>query len=451
MSALAEESGSRFALWSARAAWILLAAALVLPIVVAGLRGAVLLTAASISAVVVGIFATFGVLTLRGLLRATALVTAVLAPMIVLIVIVRERQFWVIPLVAGLLLAAYGCARAALRIRSSESTMPEYPATAVHRPFLVMNPRSGGGKVVRFDLQRRAEELGAEVVLLDGPEIVDVEELARGAVERGADLLGVAGGDGTQALVAGVAAEHGIPFLVISAGTRNHFALDLGLDRDDPVACLEALRDAVELRVDLGRLGGRPFVNNASFGVYAEIVQSPQYRNDKAKTVLDLLPDLLDGSSQPGLHAHIEGIVLDGPRALLVSNNPYTTDDLVGMGRRLRLDRGRLGVVAISVHRAGQILGILRRARTRGLVQRTAADVVVYSDDPEIAVGVDGESVRIPSPVRCTVVPGALRVRVPRNRPGVRLPRPVLDWVQLSRLARLRQSAAGLGTDRSAG
>ena len=92
---------------------------------------------------------------------------------------------------------------------------------------------------------------------------------------RGADLLGVAGGDGTQALVAQVAAEHDLPFLVISAGTRNHFALDLGLDREDPSRCLDALRDGVEARIDLGDINGRPFVNNASFGAYAEIVRQP--------------------------------------------------------------------------------------------------------------------------------------------------------------------------------
>ena len=98
-----------------------------------------------------------------------------------------------------------------------------------------MNPRSGGGKVARFRLRERAEELGAEVALLDRPG-TDVQQLARDALARGADLLGVAGGDGTQALVAQVAAEHDVPFLVISAGTRNHFALDLGLDREDPAA-----------------------------------------------------------------------------------------------------------------------------------------------------------------------------------------------------------------------
>jgi diacylglycerol kinase family enzyme len=103
----------------------------------------------------------------------------------------------------------------------------------------------------------------------------------------------VAGGDGTQALVAAIAAEHGIPLLVISAGTRNHFALDVALDREDPSRCLDALRDGVELRVDLGFIGGRPFVNNASFGAYAAVVQSPASRDDKRRTTTEMLPDLL--------------------------------------------------------------------------------------------------------------------------------------------------------------
>src|ERR1700728_136901 len=131
--------------------------------------------------------------------------------------------------------------------------MPEHPAPRpAVRPYLIMNPKSGGGKVARFDLQRKAAALGAEVFLMSGPEAVDVAAVARAAVARGADLLGVAGGDGTQALVAEVAAQAGLPFMVITAGTRNHFALDLGLDRDDPVACLDALQDGVDLWVDLG-------------------------------------------------------------------------------------------------------------------------------------------------------------------------------------------------------
>jgi hypothetical protein len=100
-----------------------------------------------------------------------------------------------------------------------------------------------------------------------------------------------------------VAAEHGIPFLVISAGTRNHFALDLGLDRDDPSRCLDALTNGVELHIDIGDVNGRPFVNNESFGAYAEVVQSPEYRADKTQTALRRLPDLLAGHTGAWLTA----------------------------------------------------------------------------------------------------------------------------------------------------
>nr|BFE73102.1 diacylglycerol kinase family protein [Actinoplanes digitatis] len=284
--------------------------------------------------------------------------------------------------------------------------MATYAAESAKRPFLIMNPRSGGGKVTRFGLKEKAEAMGAEVALLDGPGTVDVAVLARDAVARGADLLGVAGGDGTQALVAGIAAEHDLPFLVVSAGTRNHFALDLGLDREDPATCLKGLTDGVEMRVDLGRIGDRTFVNNASFGAYAEIVQSPEYRDDKTRTTLRLLPDELAGHRGARLTARIADVTIEGPQAVLVSNDPYGSTDLAGLGRRARLDLGVLGLVAISVASARQAVGLLRRSSQRGLVRLTGAEVVVEADVAEIPVGIDGEAILMPTPVRCTTEPG---------------------------------------------
>jgi diacylglycerol kinase family enzyme len=328
--------------------------------------------------------------------------------------------------------------------------MPTVRTPAPSKPFIVMNPRSGGGKVVRFDLQRKAEEMGAEVALLDGPGHVDVAAIVRDAVARGADLLGVAGGDGTQALVAGICAERDIPLLVISAGTRNHFALDLGLDREDPARCLDALRDGVDARIDLGEVNGRPFVNNASFGAYAEIVESPAYRNDKRGTTLDALPDLLTGRRGAHLVVQAAGQTVDGPHAVLVSNNPYGASDLAGMGRRSRLDRGVLGVISVRVDTARQAVGLLQGAHQRGLGRAETPEVVVTADVPEIPVGIDGETVRLPTPVRCTVRPGALRVRLPRERPGIRPPRGRLDWATLWALAAGRSPSTGgpAGADR---
>jgi diacylglycerol kinase family enzyme len=325
--------------------------------------------------------------------------------------------------------------RAALRRDAIPERMQEHDVAPSRRPFLIMNPRSGGGKVGRFRLKDKAEALGATVALLEGPGTVDVGELARQAVADGADLLGVAGGDGTQALVAGIAAEHNIPLLVISAGTRNHFALDLGLDREDPSRCLDALQDGVELQVDLGFIGDRPFVNNASFGAYASVVQSPAYRDDKARTTAEMLPELLVGHQGPRLMARAGNVTIDGPQAVLVSNNVYGMGDIAGLGRRARLDRGNLGMFAVTVTSAVQAAGLVRGTQSRGLTRLAGREIVVDADVAQIPVGVDGEALLLDTPVRCTIRPAALRVRVPRDRPGVPDAKPIMDWRRLRQMA----------------
>jgi diacylglycerol kinase family enzyme len=398
----------------------------------------VLMTAA---AVVVVAAAGFWFLQQRGFLRWVEVAVGVAVPLAVLAVFISARLLWVDVVAVVLLGAAVLAARTALRPHRSTWVLPVVDAPAARRPFVVMNPRSGGGKVARFHLQQRAEALGAEVALLDQPH-TDVQQLARDALAAGADLLGVAGGDGTQALVAQVAAENDVPFLVISAGTRNHFALDLGLDREDPSRCLDALRDGVEARIDLGDINGRPFVNNASFGAYAEIVDDPAYRDNKRGTTLAAMPDLLTSRRGAHLVADADGLVIDGPQAILVSNNPYENSGLSGVGRRARLDRGTLGVVAVRVDTARQAVGLLNGAHQRGLVRTQARQVLVSSDEPAVPVGIDGESVHLSTPVRCTVRPGALRVRLPRERPGVRPPQGHLDWASVWGLA-VGRSASG--------
>jgi diacylglycerol kinase family enzyme len=318
--------------------------------------------------------------------------------------------------------------------------MPSREVPPPRHAFLIMNPRSGSGKVAKFGLKDKAEALGAEVALLDGPGTVDVAALARRAVAGGADLLGVAGGDGTQALVAGIAAEHGLPFLVISASTRNHFALDLGLDRENPAACLDALSDGVEQRIDLGVIGDRTFVNNASFGAYAEVVRYSAYRDDKRGTTLQVLPELLSGHRGATLTVRAGAVTVTGPQAVLVSNNAYEMSDVAGLGRRARLDAGTLGVVVVTVNSAMGAVGLLGGA---GVMVLTADEVVVDADEPEIPVGIDGETVMMPTPVRCAIRPQALRVRVPRDRPGVRPPKPRINWPALWTLASPRSAPTG--------
>ncbi len=431
--------------WAARTALGAAAVAVLLPVVVAR-TASLLLLAGGVLGVGLTLAGLWWALTRRGAARVASALLAVSAPVTVVVLFAAADLLWVV--VASLLLWALAVWAGKFALSTTKShhvRVREYRTPVPRRPFLIMNPRSGGGKVERFGLKERAERLGARVHLLD-PDRTDGHEdvvtLAQDAVRDGADLLGVAGGDGTQALVAAVAAEHDLPFLVISAGTRNHFAMDLGLDRDDPAACVDALTGSgVELRVDLGFAdapgGGAPypFVNNASFGAYAAIVQSPEYRDDKVRTSLEMLPDLLTHQRGPRLVAQVEETVVEAPQAVLVSNNPYRGDDLLGLGRRERLDSGRLGVLGIRVENAAEAAALVLGPNAPGVSVLTAQEVVVSADRSEIDVGIDGEALCLPTPVRCRIAPRALRVRVPADRPGVPEPKPPLDWRRLRKLA----------------
>ena len=160
----------------------------------------------------------------------------------------------------------------------------------------------------------------------------------------------MAGGDGSQAVVAAIAAELDLPYACVPAGTRNHFALDLGVDRDDVVGALDAFVDGGERRVDLAEVNGRVFVNNVSLGLYADAVQRKGYRDAKLRTLLDTVPEVLgpDGTgldlrwTGPDGHEHSSGA------AILVSNNRYRLGHAVGSGTRPRIDDGRLGITIVG-------------------------------------------------------------------------------------------------------
>ncbi len=277
--------------------------------------------------------------------------------------------------------------------------------------FLVMNPRSGGGKVARFHLREDAERLGATVLLLEG-HTPDLTARLHRAVDEGADLLGVAGGDGSLAQVAAVAAGRDVPLLVIPAGTRNHFALDLGLDRSDPRRSLDALLDGEEIVIDLGMAGERPFVNNVSLGAYAEIVARPDYRDDKLRVTLDVLPQVLSGREQQHFTVRTGEVSVTDPTAALISNNPYRPGDI----RRPHLDGGTLGLLCVQVqppqppHRLAP-----SHEPYPPVVTSTAEQVMVECPVSSMAAAIDGESVILPMPLRCQVRPRSLRVRVPRR------------------------------------
>jgi len=324
--------------------------------------------------------------------------------------------------VAALLVLTVASARGALahdvrEIRERQvvrRTPPEHPV-------LLCNPWSGGGKVERFGLLELAADMGVETVLLDHG--LDLEQLARDAVARGADCLAMAGGDGSQALVASIAVEHDLPFVCITAGTRNHFALDLGLDREDPRRSMAAFRDAVERRIDYATVNGRFFVNNASLGVYATIVQQEGYREQKVETSTALLPDLLGRQDRPFDLQFLDpdGTDVDGAFLIQVSNNPYALGPTSDVAQRRRLDSGELGVFAVTgaTGRDAATLVALTALGQQRLSKNwhefTATSFEVRSRSGRAYVGVDGEALELETPLTFAIHPRGLRILVPEE------------------------------------
>jgi diacylglycerol kinase family enzyme len=371
----------------------------------------------------------------RGLGRALGLAAAALALAAAVVLVFVGGALPEALVVAGLLVTL-AAARTAIAIHVS---LPD--AQPPRRPVLFYNPRSGGGKAERFRLPEEARKRGIEPIELTPGS--DLEALARDAVARGADGLAMAGGDGSQAIVAAIAAEEGLPYACVPAGTRNHFALDLGVDRDDVVGALDAFVDGGQRQVDLAEVNGRVFVNNVSLGLYAEAVQRPGYRDAKLRTLLDTVPDVLGeghdaldlGWTGPGGHQHHSGA------AILVSNNRYRLGRAVGSGTRPRIDDGLLGITVAGAP-AGR--GEHGRLPQRPWREWSAPAFEVESDRP-VPAGIDGEALRLEPPLRFQIRPGVLNVRIARQHPGASpsamAPEGALDGLRL--LVRLAVGRGG--------
>ena len=376
------------------AAWIALVAvlALVASLVVLVFRnlGTLLLVLLAIA-----IAAACGWLALsrHGAVRVLALVVAIAALIGGAIALVARGAVDELVIVVIAAAVALISARSALRA-GAEPQASVVPAPARPRPsadgsprgpVLLMNPKSGGGKVEKFDLVNEAARRGIGTVLLNRGD--DLWELARDAITS-ASVIGMAGGDGSQAIVAQVAMENDVPYVCVPAGTRNHLALDLGLDRDDVVGALDAFSSDVERRIDLAFVNDRIFVNNVSLGIYAEIVQSDAYRDAKLETMQSMLPDLLGPRATP-FDLRFKGPddeLQESAQLVLVSNNPYVLDRIGAMGSRPRMDTGRLGIIAMEIKSAAEAAALVSLQAVgqaqlyRLLLRRTRPDQIADDD-----------------------------------------------------------------------
>jgi diacylglycerol kinase family enzyme len=322
---------------------------------------------------------------------------------------------------------------------------------------LIVNPAAGSAAALMESLTRAARERGIRMRVLEPGE--DARHSALEAAEEGVESLAVAGGDGSVAAVAGVAVQRNLPLVVVPTGTLNHFARDLGLDLSRPLAALDAFASSHhERRVDVGRINGRPFINNVSLGLYAEMLADPGYREDKLGVAQAKLQAAFSDPKlrralriTPPNEAPLESIV-----AVVVSNNPYEFARWDRLGQRHRLDAGTLQVSVIDAGTldelerllAGTLLGAIefRPALRHWTSERLETGIL----GEVVRAGVDGEPITLEAPLRFSVDPGALRVLVPEGSPVSRQVPPLeAGWHAARALSRwLRPSAGSQPADR---
>jgi diacylglycerol kinase family enzyme len=234
------------------------------------------------------------------------------------------------------------------------------PADPVRRPVLFVNPNSRGGRAARAGVAERASERGIDVSVLG--------------------------------------AQRGLATPVDEAVAH------------DLIGALDAFTDGVERRIDVAEVNGRLFLNNVSLGIYGDAVRREGYRDAKARTLLETAREVLGPSASTSELQLVDDLGHEhrSPAVVLVSNNPYALDRPPAGPARPALDSGQLGVVVLDA-------GSPRRAFGR----TWAATSLEVTGPGPVHAGVDGEAVDLSPPLRFSIRPAALRVRISPRHPGV--------------------------------
>lgn len=322
----------------------------------------------------------------------------------------------------GLLGAVFGIAAVGLLgSYALHQRAPIVGSLVAQNPVLFVNPKSGGGKAANAGVAAIAARRGIQVRMLERGD--DLSKLAVDAIASGADAIGVAGGDGSLAYVATAAIEAGIPFVCVPAGTRNHFARDLGLDRADIVGALDAFSGELRI-IDHATVNGRVFLNVASLGLYAETVSDPAYREAKLETAKETLRTLEASGERFDLRfSDRNGVTLDSADLIMVSSGRYAIKGPPGdIGKRARLDSGCLGIVTLSAANPAAAVEVAT-LWAAGAIDRFPGwdqweeSAFLVDSRSSVSIGLDGETVTMEPPLRFEIHPGKFVVAVPKGTP----------------------------------
>lgn len=300
---------------------------------------------------------------------------------------------------------------------------------------VIVNAGSGSvlGDETAKSLRERFIAFGVKANVHLASSGAEIERLARVAVDSDAEIIVAGGGDGTISCVAEKAAKAGKTLGVLPLGTLNNFSKDLGIPQNLNAAVRIIAEGNVE-SIDLAEVNGRIFINNSSIGLYPKIVvrREAQQKLGRGKWNAAFWATLRIFRISPFLKVKIE---LDGKEFtrktpfVFVGNNEYEMD-LYNIGRRPRLDGGKLSLYFI--HREGRwgVILLLFHTLTRRLRQWRDFEAVntervtIQTRRKRLHIAFDGEVSVMRTPLEYKILPRALKVIVPKaeTRPARSVP-----------------------------
>ena len=292
---------------------------------------------------------------------------------------------------------------------------------------VVINGGSGGtaGETAN-EIVSQFGEHGVETRVHELREGGDIKAVVDQAVQGGGDALVACGGDGTVNAVAAAALEAGKPLGVIPLGTLNNFSKDLGIPQD----LAEAIKVVAEARtrcIDVAEVNGQIFINNSSIGLYPRIVhdREKQQRLGRGKWFAAFWAALkvLRFSHFLNVRLICDGVEYRGKTPFVfVGNNDYDMD-LYNVGRRERLDEGKLSVYFLRRGgRWGVIVMLLKTMIGRvkqwdDFEQLQTDELTIVSRKKALPVAFDGEVAAMETPLNYKVLPHSLEAIVPAESP----------------------------------
>jgi len=267
--------------------------------------------------------------------------------------------------------------------------------------------------------------LAIDLLLLDGCDM-------QAAVAERAHLprVVVGGGDGTIGCAAGAVLEGHAALGILALGTRNHLARELGVPLDLAGAA-KLIASGVERRIDVARVNGRLFINNASVGLYPEMVREREeeqvaHKLPKSIAALPASWRAVKRLRHHRLRLRMPGVTREVATPMLFVGNNHYSLEAGRIGKRDALDDGLLSVFALASHSRAALIGFALRALI-GRVDRQedfaaigdVAQLTVTGRSRLVDIALDGEVERLALPLEFTLEPGALRVVAPEPaQPG---------------------------------